>query len=370
MNTSKNTISKNAISKNISNSNIVSKNNSSKVNVKNKLETFIKTGESSIRYSKDRYNKLKNIIQETPLLVKILNVLVPFSITYYFTLIYYKLSISIIFAIITFFVISLLSVTLAVSFIILYIIVVVQISNNRTKNVRKSFEETDIEINNKPFNCVNNSLTISNKRILKDLTGGYFSYSYWLYINGNDNSLSESNWNNFRNDEWKLILYRGNEMTDNLDNLIQYPGFWLTPKLNNLIIVFQNGNMVERIEIDNIEFNKWLNIVVVVELKSISVYVNGLLEVSVNLHKTIPQMNTYNLYVSNDKNNSKDPKVYGFPGSIAQLTYYNYTLKPSDINKLYNNYNNIINKYQNNLILSKVKNIKYNLIKNDNKLKE
>ena len=184
---------------------------------------------------------------------------------------------------------------------------------------------------------MNNSLTISDSKLKQDLYGGYFTYSFWVYINGNNDN--KNNWENFRYNEWKSIFYRGTPIDSNgdLSNLIQFPGFWLTPVLNNMVIVFQNGSYVERLELDNIPFNTWMNIVVVVETKSVSIYVNGLLDRTLSLYQSISIMNGYNLYLTSDIKTSKNQNQSGFAGQLSELIYYNYSLKPNEIYKLYIN---------------------------------
>ena len=65
------------------------------------LERFIEKTTSSIRDAKNKYNYAKHLINNTPIQIKILNIAVPFSLTYLFTYVYYNLLLSIIFALIT-----------------------------------------------------------------------------------------------------------------------------------------------------------------------------------------------------------------------------------------------------------------------------
>jgi hypothetical protein len=207
--------------------------------------------------------------------------------------------------------------------------------------------ETNIIKIRSPYNCLNTSLTIPNYKLEQDLYGGYFTYSFWLYVNnGIDPDIP--NWNNYRYNEWKSIFYRGNAMIDtgDLSSLIQFPGFWLTPVLNNMVIVFQNGSYVERLEINNIPFNTWTNFSIVVETKSVSVYINGNLDRTLNLHQNITVMNSYNLYLTSDVLTSKNKNKSGFAGSLAELIYYNYALTANDINKSYFFYKKVIDSYQ------------------------
>lgn len=319
------------------------------------LENFIKTTSQGIRDIKGKYNYVKILVDNTPIQIKIANIIVPLTITFIFSSIYYNLPLSILFAIITFCVIILMSKLAAIIFIIIYIVSIVNITNEMRVTIGNPILQTDIIKNKVPYNCLNTSLTISNNQIDQDLSGGYFTYSFWLYLNNNSNT-TDGNWYNYRYNEWKSIFYRGNSInspsdgkTADLSSLIQFPGFWLTPTLNNMVIVFQNGSYVERLEINDVPFNTWTNFSVVVEAKSVSVYINGFLDRTLNLYQPITIMNTYNMYLTSDIYASANQKESGFAGSLAELIFFNYALTAYDINKSYVYYKKIIDKYQLNI---------------------
>jgi hypothetical protein len=208
-----------------------------------KLEDLVTKSKDAIIYSANKYYTMQNTIQNTPIQIKIINILVPFIFTYIFTFIYYNLGLSIFFSIITFLVISLLSKLMAMIFIILYIFILSNISNEINAYIGKPIFETDIILNKKPFDCLAKSLTINNNVFPQNNVGDNFTYSFWLYVNGNNNCINkDNNWNTYRNNEWKSIFYRGTPINEdgNLTNLVQFPGFWLTPVLNNLVIVLKD----------------------------------------------------------------------------------------------------------------------------------
>jgi len=331
--------------------------NSKNKTVNKNFEDFLRKTRSGIIQSKEYYNSVKTAIRNTPLQIKIANIVVPFIFTYTFTLLYYNLPLSILFAIITFIVILLMNTSMAIIFIILYIIIIVQTSLARKTSIGEPILETDINKNTDkiPYDCLAKSLTITNDRLPQDLQGGYFTYSFWLYLKGNNNSINnDNNWHSYRYNEWKSIFYRGDAIleTGDLSTLVQYPGFWLTPVMNNMVIVFQKGSNVERLEITNVPFNKWVNYAVVVEAKSVSIYIDGFLDRTLNLYQNVTIMNGYNLYLTSDMytSSNKEKKQSGFAGSIAELIYYNYALTQYDINKSYNYYKKIIDNYQNKVV--------------------
>lgn len=314
-----------------------------------KLEKFIKKTADTIRYSKEKYNKVKELVNNTPILIKILNISVPFSITYIFTFIYYNLSLSILFSLITLFVILLLSKLFAIIYITIYILSLINIIQARNITIGNPIPITDIVKSKSPYVCLNQSLMIPSNELAQDLYGGYFTYSFWLYIdNSTTNVNDQANWYNYRYNEWKSVFYRGSPINNSGDisQLLQFPGVWLTPVLNNMVIVFQNSSYVERIEINDIPFNTWINYSIVVETRSVSIYINGKLDRSLNLYQNISIMNNFPLYLTSDILMSKNKNECGFAGSLAELIFYNYALSPSDIYNSYNYYKKIIYKYQ------------------------
>jgi hypothetical protein len=323
---------------------------------------------NSLKYSKGKFDLIFNYFETLTLKNRIIYIIIPFILTYIFTLLYFNISLSIIYALLTFVLLMLYSKIIALIFLILYIVVVVDKNKKVNNYIGIPFLETNIYKNNQPLNCKNNPLIIDKKNILQNTNNGHFTYSFWLYVNGTNNDLSGDNWNSYRYGEWKSIFYRGTSInSDDLSKLVQFPGFWLTPKLNNLVIVFQNSSEVERIEINNIEFNKWLNIVVVFEIKSVNIYINGKLDRVLNLSQYVSNMDQYNLYISNDKNASPTQQS-GFAGSISELIYYNYALTNINVNKSYEYYKDIINKYQNNYISNNYSFNNIKLLNNNDRL--
>ena len=314
-------------------------------NIPNENNEAINKIREYYKYGKEKIIKVQSLIDNTPILIKILNIIIPFSISYIFTKMYYNIYISIFFAIIT--VLAILFMTKSIFYAILYLIFYIWLVTMATSEfynvIGYPFIETDINKDG-PFNCIGNYIQINNDRLLKSDSSGSFSYSYWININSTginnpnadkSSSKDNNNWFNYRNKDWKLIFYRGNEMSNGITNLdVQYPGFWLTPILNNLIIVFQsNGNPVERIEMINIPLNTWVNISAVVERKSVSIYINGLLDRTLNLQQSSPDVGKNNIYIG--ENNANKNNNIGFPGFLAQLTYFNYALTADAVYKGY-----------------------------------
>jgi len=293
------------------------------------------------------YNeKIKKIALKTTLQIKIINIIILLFLTYIFTIFYMKITLSIVLSIITFIVLFYINKLSACIFIIIYIIIIVRIINRDKNALGNPILQTNIIKNTIPYNCLSNSLMIPNTEFKTSLYGGNFTYSYWIYVN---NSPSyEYNWNNYRYNEWKSVFYRGSQINadGDLSTITQFPGFWLKPILNNMVIVFQNNSFTELLEIENIPFNTWVNILLIVETKSVALYINGSLDRTLNLNQNVAIMDSYNLYLTSDVSTSIEKNKCGFAGCIAELTYYNYALTYEQIKIVYSFYKKIIEHYQ------------------------
>lgn len=178
-----------------------------------------------------------------------------------------------------------------------------------------------------------------------DRNGSEFTFSYWMYIDGRE-------WN-YRFGEWKHIFHRGtspilpidgettggeNEQITKLTT--QMPAFWLSPKENTLNCSLTTGDSgEERITIEDIPINKWINVVLVVGNNSGNLYMDGKLYRTVNLMKTL--------------NATKDA-VYvnyfgGFGGKMAYLQYFDRALTPKEVEDLYREFKTNIDKYIKNM---------------------
>lgn len=312
------------------------------------LEDFIRKHQKKIKDFKEAYSYYNNYFKNVPLRIKIYNVILSLTFLLIFTFVRHVLALSIFFALTTFFCCFFIDRMYALLFVVSYIIMIVKIVNERNIYIGNPILQTDIVRNYKPYDCTSGSLMLSSDNLPQELMGGFYTYSFWLYVNGGNNSNNNGvDWYSYRFKEWKSVFYRGNSMNNDGDmsSLIQFPGIWLTPVINNMVIVFQNGSTVERLEIDNIQFNMWNSYTLVLEAKSVSIYINGLLERSLNLHQNINIMNNYNLYLTSDINASHNKKS-GFAGYLAELMCYNYALSPSYIYSSYIYYKKIIDSYQ------------------------
>jgi|694.fasta_scaffold123123_3 hypothetical protein len=238
-------------------------------------------------------------------------------------------------------------------------------NNNDYKNILEQYLTSYYPsmIKNKSLNY-----KISHTDLKNDIDGEY-TYSTWIYINGNNsgvynyfnyklqnslkttNNIPNYNWANYRFNKFKNIFIRGDSPDiNNLNNIKQYPGIWLGPELTNLYFVFSNGTNSESYLLENLELNKWINITITINNSSISIYKNGYLEITgmISSNLYISNIGKKNLYFMG--NPSLDTLNHGYPGFINYFNFYNKVLTPDEIKTLYYNYLTLINDYMKNSI--------------------
>jgi hypothetical protein len=139
-----------------------------------------------------------------------------------------------------------------------------------------------------------------------------FSYSCWVRI---DNFA-------YRPGVQKVIFTKGPA-----DLSSSCPSLLIDGNTNTLLVKLDTYGATEIVPISNIPAKKWIHVAIVVEQKSVDVYINGVL----HTHHSIIQVPRQNSGTVHTGING------GFEGKLANLIYYNYFLKPSDIPALMSN---------------------------------
>jgi hypothetical protein len=142
--------------------------------------------------------------------------------------------------------------------------------------------------------------------------GMTFSYSCWVRI---DNFA-------YRPGVQKVIFTKGPP-----DLSSSCPSLLIDGNTNTLLVKLDTYGATEIVPISNIPAKKWIHVAIVVEQKSVDVYINGVL----HTHHSIIQVPRQNSGTVHTGING------GFEGKLANLIYYNYFLKPSDIPPLMSN---------------------------------
>lgn len=165
-----------------------------------------------------------------------------------------------------------------------------------------------------------------------------FTLGFWFYLNALPEGTAR--WDGERYlGKWKHIMHKGTPL-DKAVAKVQTPGFWFWPEQNKMWVVMstigsQAPEYGEGIILDNVPLNKWTNITLVVQNRTMDLYVDGGLERTLTLFRS-PKTHNGNLYITNDG---------GFPGKLAYVQYYNKVLDPEGVRKAYNYYKKNITKH-------------------------
>lgn len=147
-----------------------------------------------------------------------------------------------------------------------------------------------------------------------------FTWSVWIYIE--DLQYLEG--------KYKHIFHKGNLGNNGKDtNGLNYPnnapGLYIAPNTNALVIQMNTFDVInEDTIIPDIPLNKWINVIVRCQNKTMDVYINGTIIRSVELNG-VPKQNYGDVYVGLNG---------GFSGNISNLWYYNYALGTAAIQKI------------------------------------
>ncbi len=178
---------------------------------------------------------------------------------------------------------------------------------------------------------------VSATSVIKPLTKynytSNYSLSTWIYVN-----------------DWEMFPGAPKEIIKRTVNGRDNPRIYLDSYENQLNIDFSVGNGInQKINIPNINTQKWINITCCFSNTNIDTYINGKL-----VDTTIP---TNNLYYPTIKEGSDQlninicPNGIGYSGHISNTNYYDYILTPQDAWNIYkkgyssNMFGNLLNKY-------------------------
>lgn len=103
------------------------------------------------------------------------------------------------------------------------------------------------------------------------------------------------------------------------------PGVYIAPNSNKLVI-FMNTfeNLMEQIIIDDIPMQKWVNVIIRCENKTIDVYINGSISRR-HVLKSVPKQNHGNVYTGMNG---------GFDGHLSNLKYYSESIGTREIENI------------------------------------
>lgn len=166
-------------------------------------------------------------------------------------------------------------------------------------------------------------------RSVNESQGMEFTWSTWIFI---DNATSGNNNNP------KRIFSKGGDSETGESFAMNSPGLYLydgtTSNANALTVAMttfdDNGaselsGHIKKITIKNIPIQKWVNIIIRVQNRTIDIYVNGVLSIRDNLTQVIKQ-NYGDIFVGDDAN--------GMNGFISSLRYFDHGIGNMQIEEI------------------------------------
>ena len=170
----------------------------------------------------------------------------------------------------------------------------------------------------------NLSNAIPIKRSSDERDGLEFTWSTWLWIkNPSGNSAA------YNPTMYHHVFSKGN---DNIDSTgiakpNNAPGLYISPDYRELVVIMNTfDNMREKIIIDNIPIQKWVNVIIRVNQRQLDVFINGTMTRSKTL-TSIPRQNYDNVYVGLNG---------GFSGNVSSLRYFSRAIGTLEIQDLIN----------------------------------
>lgn len=180
----------------------------------------------------------------------------------------------------------------------LYNYITGQTGRYKLKHVHNASQETKIHHSETPQGSV------SNNR----------AYSIWYYI---------SDWNH-RYGEEKVIFKRGsasNELINvSFDKTINNIHIHIGHKDSN------NTNSTSIITIDNVPLQRWTNLIVSINSRSVDVYLDGKLTKTIILENVPLTPSTQNIVLTPNG---------GFEGKVSNFMYYDHALNPKEAYDIY-----------------------------------
>ena len=169
-------------------------------------------------------------------------------------------------------------------------------------------------------------------RSINEHQGMEFTWSFWINIADIQYSSTDES-SSGKNNNIKRIFSKGESIDGEKWDLMNSPGVYIykgdgssTRGSNTLCFVFethsQEENPVNHIYIDNIPLQKWINVIIKVQSRTIDIYVNSVLTERHELNGIVKQ-NYGNIYVGG---NGVEYNYNGMNGYISNLRYFNYSI--------------------------------------------
>ena len=163
----------------------------------------------------------------------------------------------------------------------------------------------------------NDNGAVTIYRSINASDGLEFTWSVWIYINNLQ----------YLDGQYRHVFYKGN--SNLIENGLNFPnnapGLYIGPNSNTLVVIMNTFNVInEEVLIPDIPLNKWVNVIIRCQNKTLDVFINGTITRSLELIG-VPKQNYGDVYVGMNG---------GFDGYISNLWYYNYSLGTAAIQNI------------------------------------
>jgi hypothetical protein len=154
-------------------------------------------------------------------------------------------------------------------------------------------------------------------RSTNEADGIEFSWSAWTYIS----NLK------YLEGQYRTVFYKGNNNlgANGINEPNNGPGLYIAPHTNALVVMMSTFDEINKeIIIPDVPMNKWMNIIIRCQNKTLDVYVNGTIVRSVQLGG-VPKQNDGDVYVATNG---------GFDGYVSNLWYFNHAVDMGEIQRI------------------------------------
>ena len=151
-------------------------------------------------------------------------------------------------------------------------------------------------------------------RSINENNGMEFTWSVWVFIDDLQ----------YNSGKYRHIFHKGNDnlASNGLNFPNNAPGLYIAPNTNAFVIIMNTYDTInEEITIPDIPINKWVNVIIRCQNKTLDVYINGTISRSIQLIG-VPKQNYGDVFIGMNG---------GFSGYVSNLWYYNYALGTSAI---------------------------------------
>jgi hypothetical protein len=162
-----------------------------------------------------------------------------------------------------------------------------------------------------------------------EATGIEFTYSFFL-------NIPQQAFDTTRPNGLQHIFHKGSP----LQYPLLGPGVYMLSNINTLRVYMNTSDTWKNsADVDNFPIGKWCHVVVLCRSMHLEIYVNGNISSRLGFNMGPPYQNYGDIYTFSAQKRARPddlPVVGSCKGQLSRLSYFNYALSYSEINKLMN----------------------------------